>query len=271
MSKAQFRALCMLFTCGLAAFITSSLMSFYEDQEPDDAEYGSQPIQKAKVTYRKELREFWIEKIMDRPRIFILHNLLSKEECENMKDLGIARGMKRNALSPVLGDDPRKHEVATLDFNENDFVRRLEDKLANLTRTSASHGEAFQIIRYSQNDFYPEHVDYISPSQNDALGKGGNRIATVIIYLKSAGSGGETFFNSVNTKINVASGDAILLWNMNKDMTPDTSSKHSGLPPLSGEKWVAVKWIREHPFQQVEANVHTRPRIIGKRVESAVD
>ncbi|EKX52261.1 hypothetical protein GUITHDRAFT_84780 [Guillardia theta CCMP2712] len=185
-------------------------MTYYEDQEPDDSEYSSQPIQKSKVSSRKVVREFWIEKIMESPRIFVLHNLLSKEECENLRDLGIARGMKRNAQSPVLGDDPRKHEVATLDFNENDFVRRLEDKLANLTRTSSSHGEAFQIIRYAQSDFYPEHVDYIDPAKSDLLGKGKSEIATVIIYLKSADSGGETFFNSVNTKITVASGDAIL-------------------------------------------------------------
>ncbi len=63
--------------------------------------------------------------------------------------------------------------------------------------------------------------------------------------------GGETYFTKLDLPLKVKSGDAIVFWNLKRDGSVDPDTYHSALPPRSGEKWVAVKWIHERRYQKV--------------------
>lgn len=81
---------------------------------------------------------------------------------------------------------------------------------------------------------------------------------TVLIYLRGAEEGGETYFSQIDKKLTAKTGDAIMFFNLkpgcdgtNKDCV-DKLTAHAGMPPTKGEKWVATKWIHERSYQDAE-------------------
>ena len=72
-------------------------------------------------------------------------------------------------------------------------------------------------------------------------------------------AGGETRFPEFNAKVRPTKGSALFFWNTLerpgcedycKDMflNVDMKLRHAGLPVLSGEKWVANRWIHPRDF-----------------------
>ena len=69
------------------------------------------------------------------------------------------------------------------------------------------------------------------------------------MYLADTEEGGETIFpftDGVLTK--PIKRNAVLLYNCTPDGVEDPFSLHGSAPVISGEKWVAVKWLRQHKF-----------------------
>ncbi|KAA0044633.1 prolyl 4-hydroxylase 1 isoform X7 [Cucumis melo var. makuwa] len=90
------------------------------------------------------------------------------------------------------------------------------------------------------------------------LKRGGQRIATMLMYLSENIEGGETYFPKAGSgecscggktvpglSVKPAKGDAILFWSMGLDGQSDPNSIHGGCEVLSGEKWSATKWMRQ--------------------------
>lgn len=88
--------------------------------------------------------------------------------------------------------------------------------------------------------------------------RGGQRIATMLMYLGDNVEGGETHFPmagsgecscggklSKGTCVKPIKGNAVLFWSMGLDGKSDSNSVHGGCPVLSGEKWSATKWMRQ--------------------------
>lgn len=99
------------------------------------------------------------------------------------------------------------------------------------------------------------HWDYFFDDAN--IKNGGNRYATVLMYLAAAEEGGETVFPKVpghNPEFSACArnamavkprkGDAILFHSLNvTDGSLEDRSMHGACPVLKGEKWSMTKWI----------------------------
>ncbi|PPD85761.1 hypothetical protein GOBAR_DD17302 [Gossypium barbadense] len=147
------------------------------------------------------------------------------------------------------------------------------------------NGELIQVLRYEKDQFYRPHHDYFSDTFN--LKRGGQRIATMLMYLSDDVEGGETYFPMVfcncqyafgtlldmhrqfidafaleragtgdcscggktvkGMSVKPIKGDAVLFWSMGLDGQSDPNSIHGGCEVLSGEKWSATKWMRQKP------------------------
>jgi prolyl 4-hydroxylase len=59
------------------------------------------------------------------------------------------------------------------------------------------NGELLQVLRYEPGQYYKAHHDYFADEFN--LKRGGQRVATMLMYLSDGVEGGETFFPSVRT------------------------------------------------------------------------
>ncbi|HSX13502.1 MAG TPA: 2OG-Fe(II) oxygenase, partial [Chlamydiales bacterium] len=86
------------------------------------------------------------------------------------------------------------------------------------------------------------------PGGNECARYGGQRVATVVMYLNSTEAGGETIFPCANISVTPKKGDAVLFYNLKPTGEVDPHSLHGGSPVIAGEKWIMTKWIREKAF-----------------------
>ncbi len=70
----------------------------------------------------------------------------------------------------------------------------------------------------------------------------------MLVYLNEDYTGGETLFLKTGVKVRGNAGDGLLFRNAAPDGTPDPDSLHAGLPVITGEKFIASRWIRQKPF-----------------------
>jgi prolyl 4-hydroxylase len=74
------------------------------------------------------------------------------------------------------------------------------------------------------------------------------RVLTMLVYLNVGYGGGETRFTHAGLTFAGKLGDGLLFRNAQPGGAPDPGTEHAGLPVLSGEKFLASRWIRERPM-----------------------
>jgi len=191
---------------------------------------------------------------MRHPRVVVFGNLLSAEECEGL--IAAARVRLARSLTvetrtggEVLNVD-RTSEGMFFERGENEIVSRLEQRIAVLLRWPVEFGEGLQILRYAPGAQYRPHYDYFDPSEPGTptiLKRGGQRVATLVMYLQEPEQGGATTFPDVGLEVAPVRGTGVFFSYDEPD--PATRTLHGGAPVLAGEKWVATKWLREREFK----------------------
>ena len=77
--------------------------------------------------------------------------------------------------------------------------------------------------------------------------RGGQRVATLVMYLGEPEKGGGTTFPDVHLEVFPKRGHGVFF--SYERPHPSTRTLHGGAPVLAGEKWIATKWLREHRFE----------------------
>lgn len=196
------------------------------------------------------------------PRIVVLHNFLSMEECEYLRGIAVPRLQVSTVVDTKTGKGVRS-EVRTssgmfLNTDERKYPRieAIEKRISVYSQVPVENGELIQVLRYERSQFYKPHHDYFSDEFN--VKRGGQRIATMLMYLSDNVEGGETYFPLAGSgecscggkivpgiSVKPVKGDAVLFWSMGLDGQPDPRSVHGGCEVRSGEKWSATKWMRQ--------------------------
>ncbi|KAL2506320.1 Prolyl 4-hydroxylase 1 [Abeliophyllum distichum] len=161
----------------------------------------------------------------------------------------MSQGIKSNVRTSsgmFLSNEERKYPL----------IQAIEKRISVYSQVPIENGELIQVLRYEKNQFYRPHHDYFSDTFN--LKRGGQRVATMLMYLSDNVEGGETFFPQAGSgesscggkmvkglSVKPNKGDAVLFWSMGLDGQSDPSSIHGGCEVLSGEKWSATKWMRQ--------------------------
>ena len=124
---------------------------------------------------------------------------------------------------------------------ESPAVHALSRRLAAASGTDVSQGEPLQVLRYSAGQEYRPHFDAIDGAENQ-------RTLTFLVYLNDGYEGGETQFLATGLKVSGKKGDGLLFRNADDSGRRDPNAKHAGLPPTTGEKFIASRWIRQRPL-----------------------
>ena len=186
------------------------------------------------------------------PRIVLFGNLLSDEECEQMIELSRGKLARSSVVNNETGAyDIHPHRTSTGTYfnrGENDLIRRLELRIAELVQFPVENGEPIQILHYEPGGEYKPHFDYFDPKHpgnEQVLSQGGQRIATLVMYLNDVEAGGSTVFPEVGIDVLPRRGNAVYFAYCSENGTLDPRSLHGGSPVGSGEKWIATKWFRQ--------------------------
>ncbi|HJV76291.1 MAG TPA: 2OG-Fe(II) oxygenase [Noviherbaspirillum sp.] len=189
------------------------------------------------------------------PRIVLLGNVLSNEECDALIDYGNQRLQR----SPVVSDTDGANQVNTqrtsrgamLQRGESELVARIEARLAALTQWPAENGEGMQLLRYEKGNEYRPHFDWFDPAlpgPRKHLERGGQRVGTVVMYLSEVEQGGGTSFPNLGLQVQPKKGSAVFFANTDPYGVPDKNTLHAGEPVMRGVKFIATKWLRERKY-----------------------
>lgn len=196
-----------------------------------------------------------IQPLSDQPRILTLPGFITPETC----DWIIGRASDRMAAAEVF--DPatglgRRHAVRSnsacaFQLMDLDMILvLLRERILRATGLPPFGLEPLQVLKYEPGQSFDWHVDYLTPDQPGLardLAEKGQRIATALVYLTDDYEGGETAFESNGLRHRGARGDAVLWANTLPDGRPDLLTRHAGLPPTKGVKWVVSQWCRGGP------------------------
>ena len=128
------------------------------------------------------------------------------------------------------------------------------------------NGEGLRILRYKEGQKFMPHNDYFHDLNSSRAAFGGQRAATVLMYLATPEEGGETVFPQARVPPGLDSkgfsrcargklavrprkGDALLFFSLLPDGTWDPTSMHGSCPVLKGLKYSATRWMRAHPYE----------------------
>jgi prolyl 4-hydroxylase len=204
------------------------------------------------TTFKTSDREVEILLTLTAPRIVLLGNVLSHEECDEL----VKFCEPLLARSPVVADadgSVRLHENRTsrgagLRRGATEIIARIETRLAELAQWPAERAEGLQVSRYDATQEYRAHFDWMDPDVpglRKHLGTGGQRLATFILYLSEVESGGETSFPDIGLEVMPRKGGAVFFVNTDSRHAPDRRTLHAGRPVIKGVKLVANKWLRQ--------------------------
>lgn len=196
------------------------------------------------------------------PPVLSIENFFTEEECNAVKDI---------ALSEERGDSMESEEARPVQVQSATF-----SALAQSKRTSTSwfcyysqvptllakaqkvlgvptleQMEEPQIVRYKTGEEFSWHYDEVPSNQ---LKNGGQRVATLLVYLNDVGTGGGTVFRDLcdgNTgemlTVKPKRGSALLFFPAYRDGRPDDRTLHKG-EVAGDEKWIVQMWTHERSY-----------------------
>jgi len=192
---------------------------------------------------------------LNAPRIILFGHFLTHEECDEM----IRLSEPRLTRSTVVNSDTGTYDVhpartsrgGHFSRGENELIRRIERRISETICVPVEHGEPIQILNYVPGAEYKAHFDYFDgtqPGSEKLMAVGGQRIATLVMYLNDVTSGGSTVFPEVGLDVLPKKGNAVYFAYGLPDGASDPRTLHGGSPVQEGEKWIATKWIRQRQY-----------------------
>ncbi|XP_023766892.1 probable prolyl 4-hydroxylase 10 [Lactuca sativa] len=263
--------ICSFFVLILLAYVTLSIPKTPSDS-PKAHEVNSIVHDSSTIERREDIEERadqWVEVISWEPRAVIYHNFLSQDECNHLINLATPHMEK----STVVDNETGKSKDSRVRTSSGTFLARgldetvttIEKRIADFTFLPLENGEGLQVLHYEVGQKYEPHYDYFLDQFNAK--NGGQRMATVLMYLSDVEEGGETVFPAAKGNISAVSwwnelsecgkeglsvkpkmGDALLFWSMRPDASLDSSSLHGGCPVIKGNKWSSTKWIHVEEY-----------------------
>ncbi|HUG25878.1 2OG-Fe(II) oxygenase [Piscinibacter sp.] len=199
-------------------------------------------------------REVHVLASIRNPRVVVFGGLLSADECDEIVEAAQQRLVRSETVQLDTGgsevNEARTSEGMFFARGENAVCARIEARIAALLQWPVENGEGLQVLRYRPGAEYKPHYDYFDPAQPGTpsiLKRGGQRVASLVMYLNTPKRGGATIFPDVHFDVGPIKGNAVFF---SYDRPhPMTRSLHGGAPVLDGEKWVATKWLREGRFE----------------------
>lgn len=191
---------------------------------------------------------------LDEPPLVVLGNLFSTGECAALIDAARPRMARSLTVQQHTGgEEHNAHRTSDGMFfrrGETPLIQRMEERLARLLGWPVENCEGLQVLRYGPGAEYRPHYDYFDPAEpgsSTLLQRGGQRLATLLIYLNTPDEGGATTFPDLRLTVAPLRGNAVFF--RYDQPHPASRTLHGGAPVIAGEKWVATQWLRERKFE----------------------
>ncbi|CAM9917356.1 unnamed protein product [Ectocarpus sp. 4 AP-2014] len=214
------------------------------------------------------------------PPVIGVSEFFTDEECDDYisrsvsppPPAAVTSGEGAGAAAAATGSGPHMQRSATLGadvdavaqrtsttwFHRFSTVPELMAKASALVGVPFEEGrwEEAQTVRYRPGEKFTWHLDALPPAP-DLASKGGQRIATLLVYLTEMpeGDGGATAFRDLGPlRVRPRKGSALLFFPSlggAPDCPFDIRTLHAGevvRPGAEQDKWIAQLWLRESRY-----------------------
>jgi prolyl 4-hydroxylase len=182
----------------------------------------------------------------------LVDNIITEDECQYIIDKATPL-FTRSVVVNDTGIDPSRTSDTAWIPRDDPVARKIFEKALEFTDKSLEHCENLQVVRYKPGTFYRAHHDSCCDGSNGCINfekDGGQRVATLLVYLNDEFTDGETHFPNIDLKMKAPPGSGIVFYPMGKDDNRcHPKALHAGLPPSSGVKYLCNAWIRENKFR----------------------
>jgi prolyl 4-hydroxylase len=190
---------------------------------------------------------------MKSPRVVVFGDFLSAQECAALIEAAKPRMAHSETVNRQTGahqiDGARTSQGMFFARGESELHLRIEARIAKLLNWPVENGEGLQVLHYLPGAEYEPHHDYFDandPGTPLLTQRGGQRVATLVIYLDAPRNGGATTFPEAGLAVLPQQGNAVFF--SYPQPHPSTLTLHAGAPVGAGEKWIATKWLRQRKF-----------------------
>ena len=214
------------------------------------------------------------------PPVLAIENFFTKEECDTVKEVALVTERSgridnqdsgpvqvQSATFSALAQSKRTSTSWFCYYSQVPVLLAKAQKVLGIP--TLEQMEEPQIVRYKVGEEFSWHYDEVPSNQ---LKNGGQRVATLLVYLNDVEKGGGTVFRDLcdgNTgeklTMKPKQGSALLFFPAYRDGRPDDRTLHKG-EVAGDEKWIIQMWIHEHSYkaQLPEGNLQ-------RSAKSAVD
>ena len=187
---------------------------------------------------------------MDNPHLMLVEDFITPNECDALIEYGKTQfqsapgvrepfdiGRSRDLRTSVYVKAPKHH---------NALIKEIDSRIAMLTNWDEQSTEDTYLLNFQIGQEYLTHHDFIEvmePNAHVHLNNGGNRLGTVIVFLKEPVEGGNITFPESGLTIVPKRGSVLFLGY--SEPFAASRSIYSIQPVVSGEEWIAIKWLKE--------------------------
>lgn len=190
------------------------------------------------------------------PLVLSVDNFFTADECDAYLALREHECSHKLEQSATFSAATNSARTSTTWFVRYQEATALLARARSLLGVDASHFEEPQLVHYAAGQKFSWHYDAVPPT---LLHNGGQRLATLLVYLNDVADGGQTAFRDLQVGgtdsfglplrlgVQPKRGRALLFFPSDVDGTPDERTLHAG-EPTDHEKWVAQLWLHERPY-----------------------
>jgi hypothetical protein len=190
-------------------------------------------------TQRKGMRLLHLD-----PPVLVVDDFLSAAECDALISL-TETDEAFEVQSATFSALTASARTSTTWYTKHTAVPTLVGRAAELTGADPNSFEEPQVVRYTVGQRFSWHYDEV-PAVH--LANGGQRVATLLVYLTDVEAGGGTAFRDLGVTVSPRKGRALLFFPAERDGTPDDRTLHAGEAPLQGRKYIAQLWVHERSY-----------------------
>ena len=197
------------------------------------------------------------EVFSSQPLVAVRNDVISPIECAYLIELAKPH-IKRAGVVLDEGFKPSEGRTGSnhwLKYDEDDVVKSIGQRIADIVGLPLENAESMQIIHYGPEQEYRPHFDAFNLSLargQKAAQWGGQRLVTALVYLNKVEGGGATQFPKLGITVPASPGRMVIFHNTTEDIGgPHPLSLHAGMPVEAGEKWAFNLWFRHHDTREM--------------------
>lgn len=244
--------------------VREKLRTVFPDIDPDEIICGAIPTVPVIPDSRNyDTSHRWmkidqpgVEVLHTEPTVAVIHDLLTPSQCQTVIDYYRDSGHIRRAnvhdstTGSIVQSEHRTNSLMSLNEDLHPVLEELEHRLETVTGFSTEQSENLQLLWYRPGEEFKPHDDFFHHlGENSQVGRAGQRVATLIVYLNEIEEGGGTEFPNLGIVAKPSPGSAVYFEYTDGNGVSTDRCRHAGSPVVRGEKWALTKWYRQRTYR----------------------